>query len=267
LFCFIQINALIFLSKQFMKKLFLTTLLVLIGLSAFALRVQDSKTNAWATYYTTNGYDRSITNGWVSTWPQTSKNGVYFMQFKNDGDFLTSQLFDVQKNALAIVMEIQMPSGGLKTATLYGLNADSVVVETLNVELDGADFTSGTNKYFNEARFILKNTNRDIRRVRFEYGNDPFTTQYLRMQWFEIRDTTVAVSPIDNIIQDGVEMSVSNQFLTVKGVQSDATVQIYTVLGTELLRQPLVENRLFVGQLPKGIYVVRVGKTTSKVIF
>ena len=61
-----------------MKKLFLTTLLVFIGLSAFALRVQDSKTNAWATYYTTAGYDRSVTNGWASTWPQTNKNGVYF---------------------------------------------------------------------------------------------------------------------------------------------------------------------------------------------
>ena len=85
-----------------MKKLFLTTLLVFLGLSAFALRVQDSKTNAWATYYTKSGYDRSVTNGWVSTWPQTDKNGVYFMQFKNDGDFLTSQLFDVQNNAHSV---------------------------------------------------------------------------------------------------------------------------------------------------------------------
>ncbi|MCB9071522.1 MAG: hypothetical protein H6543_03565, partial [Prevotellaceae bacterium] len=50
-----------------MKKIIFTTLLVFIGLSAFALRVQDSKTNAWATYYTTAGYNRSVTNGWVST--------------------------------------------------------------------------------------------------------------------------------------------------------------------------------------------------------
>ena len=257
----------LFLSKQFMKKIIFTTLLLFIGLSAFALRVQDSKTNAWATYYTTDGYNRSVTNGWVSTWPQTNKNGVYFMQFKNDGDFLTSQLFDVQNNALAVVMEIQMPSGGDKTATLYGLNSDSVVVETLNVDLNGANFASGENKYFSEAAFVLLNKNRDIRRVRFEYGNDPFTTQYLRMQWFEIRDTVASVSPIDIVTKEGVEMSVFNQFLTVKGVNADATVQIYTVLGTAVLRQPLADNRLFVGQLPKGIYVVRVGKAVSKIMF
>ena len=141
------------------------------------------------------------------------------------------------------------------------------MVETLNVDLNGANFASGENKYFSEATFVLLNKNRYIRRVRFEYGNDPFTTQYLRMQWFEIRDTTASVSPIDIVTKDGVEMSVSNQFLTVKGVNSGATVQIYTVLGAAVMRQPLVENRLFVGQLPKGIYVVRVGKAVSKIMF
>ena len=87
------------------------------------------------------------------------------------------------------------------------------------------------------------------------------------MQWFEIRDTVASVSPIDIVTKEGVEMSVSNQFLTVKGVNADATVQIYTVLGTAVLRQPLADNRLFVGQLPKGIYVVRVGKAVSKIMF
>ena len=54
-----------------MKKIIFTTLLLFIGLSAFALRVQDGKTNAWATYYTENGYNRSVENGWVSSSPQT----------------------------------------------------------------------------------------------------------------------------------------------------------------------------------------------------
>lgn len=251
-----------------MKKLFLTTLLVFIGLSAFALRVQDGKTNAWATYYTVEGYERSLINGWESTWEQTkNKSDIYYMQFKNDGDFLTSQLFDVQNNALAIVMEIQMPSGGDKTATLYGLNYDSVVVETLNVDLNGANFASGENKYFSEAAFVLLNKNRDIRRVRFEYGNDPFTTQYLRMQWFEIRDTTYTSTATELVKTDKLQLSVSNGFLTVSGVAANATVQIYTLLGASAMRQPLVDNRLFVGQLPKGVYVVRTGNAVSKVIF
>lgn len=227
-----QSNALVSSIKQFMKKLFITTFLIFIGLSVFALRVQDSKTNVWATYYTTNGYDRSIVNGWVSTWPQTDKNSVYFMPFKNDGDFLTSQLFDVQNNALAIVMEIQMPSGGNKTATLYGLNADSVVVETLHVALNGANFTSGENKYFNEITCILQNTYRDIRRVRFEYGNNPFSTNYLRMQWFEIRDTSYVTTATEFVEADRIQMHVFNDVLTINGVESDATVQIYTVLGS-----------------------------------
>lgn len=250
-----------------MKKLFLTTLLVLIGLSAFALRVQDSKTNAWATYYTTSGYDRSVKNGWVSSSPQTSKNGIYFMPFKNDGDFLTSQLFDVQNNALAVVMEIQMPSGGEKTATLYGLNSDSTVVETLNVDLLGADFAASTNKYYNEKIVVFQNKNRDIRRVRFEFDNDPFTTNYLRMQWFEIRDTTYTSTATELVKTDKLQLSVSNGFLTVSGVAANATVQIYTLLGASAMRQPLVDNRLFVGQLPKGVYVVRTGNAVSKVIF
>jgi len=249
-----------------MKKLFLTALFVLVGLSAFALRVQDSKTNAWATYYTEAGYERSVLNGWTSTLAQTEKNGTYYMQFKNDGDYLTSQLFDAQSNALAVLMEIQMPSGGDKTATLYGLNSDSVVVETLNVELNGADFTSSTNKYFDETAFMLQNINHDIRRVRFEYGNDPFTTQYLRMQWFEIRDTTYTSTATKLVKADKLQVSVSNGFLTVNGVNANSTVQIYTLLGASVLRQPLADNRLFVGQLPKGVYVVRAGNAVSKVI-
>lgn len=238
-----------------------------IGLSAFALRVQDSKTNAWATYYTTDGYNRSVTNGWVSTWPQTSKNGIYFMPFKNDGDFLTSQLFDVQNNALAVVMEIQMPSGGEKTATLYGLSSDSAVVETHNINLLGTDFTSGTNKYYNEKIVVFQNKNRDIRRVRFEFDNNPSTTNYLRMQWFEIRDTTYTSTATELVKTDNLQVSVSNGFLTVNGVATNATVQIYTLLGASVVRQPLSDNRLFVGQLPKGVYVVRTGNSVSKVIF
>ena len=250
-----------------MKKLSLTILFVFIGLSVFALRTQDGKTNAWATYYTENGYNRSVENGWVSSSPQTSKNGIYFMPFKNDGDFLTSQLFDVQNNALAVVMEIQMPSGGEKTATLYGLNSDSTVVETLNVDLLGADFAASTNKYYNEKIVVFQNKNRDIRRVRFEYGNNPFTTNYLRMQWFEIRDTTYTSTATELVKTDKLQLSVSNGFLTVSGVAANATVQIYTLLGASAMRQPLVDNRLFVGQLPKGVYVVRTGNAVSKVIF
>ncbi len=250
-----------------MKKLSLTILFVFIGLSVFALRTQDGKTNAWATYYTEAGYNRSVENGWVSTSPQTSKNGIYFMPFKNDGDFLTSQLFDVQKNALAVVMEIQMPSGGEKTATLYGLSSDSTVVETHNVDLLGTDFTSGTNKYYNEKIVVFQNKNRDIRRVRFEFGNDPFTTNYLRMQWFEIRDTTYTSTATELVKTDNLQVSVSNGFLTVNGVATNATVQIYTLLGASVVRQPLSDNRLFVGQLPKGVYVVRTGNAVSKVIF
>ena len=131
-----------------MKKLFLTTLLVLIGLSAFALRVQDGKTNAWATYYTTAGYTRSLENGWVSTWPQTNKNGVYFMQFKNDGDFLTSQLFDVPNNALAVVMEIQMPSGGTSItfpSTIVPLNGTTITLEAGKKNLLAFRTFDGTN--------------------------------------------------------------------------------------------------------------------------
>ena len=249
-----------------MKRLAIFCFLAIYISSVFAFRVQDGKTNAWATYYTEAGYQRSLINGWTSSNPQTNKNNVYFMPFKLNGDFLTSQLFDAQNNALAIVMEIFMPSGGKKQCQLIGLNADSTAVETLNIELDGADFTSGTNKYFNSAVFVFKNEQRNIRRVRFEYGNELGSTQYLRMQWFEIRDTTWTPSALETVVSKKMEIRKEGASLIITGIADNSMVEIYTLLGNKLLEKNLTNNRLSVADLPKGIYIVRSEKLSAKIV-
>ncbi|MDD3404858.1 MAG: T9SS type A sorting domain-containing protein [Sphingobacteriia bacterium] len=248
-----------------MKRFFFFNLFFLCALSMFAFRVQDEKTNAWATYYTTAGYERSLTNGWASSNVQTDKNGIYFMPFKLDGDFLTSQLFDAQNNALAIIMEIYMPSGGVKQCKLLGLNSDSAVVETLNVTLNGGDFTSGENKYFNEAVFVFENKNRDIRRVRFEYGNDIGSTQYVRMQWFEIRDTTFIPTNVATTTTKQLQVYKKAEFLIVSDVTDGTTIELYTTIGKNVMQKPLYNGMISVATLPKGIYIVRAGKMITKI--
>ncbi len=46
-----------------MKRLAVFCFLTIYISSVFAFRVQDGKTNAWATYYTEAGYQRSLING------------------------------------------------------------------------------------------------------------------------------------------------------------------------------------------------------------
>ena len=156
-----------------------------------------------------------------------------------------------------------MPSGG-KQCQLIGLNADGTAVETLNIG-GRADFTSGTNKYFNSALFVFKNEQRNIRRVRFEYGNELGSTQYLRMQWFEIRDTTWTPSALETVVSKKMEIRKEGASLIITGIADNAMVEIYTLLGNKLLEKNLTNNRLSVADLPKGIYIVRSEKLSEKI--
>src|SRR5574344_1274629 len=124
-----------------MKRFSFIALLVMTFAPTFAYQNVDwnnpAPTVVGATFYTQAGDDRAITNGWATSKEITNKNNVYFMSFqKGDGstgvDTICSPIFSKRKNQICVLMEICMPSGGTRNATLLGMNATNEVVETLD---------------------------------------------------------------------------------------------------------------------------------------
>lgn len=73
-----------------MKRLAVFCFLTIYISSVFAFRVQDGKTNAWATYYTEAGYQRSLINGWTVEQSTNQQKQCLFYAFQTE-----RRLFDI----------------------------------------------------------------------------------------------------------------------------------------------------------------------------
>ena len=60
---------------------------------------------------------------------------------------------------------------------------------------------------------------------------------------------------------------VSGRNLLVKGVQEGANVEIYSALGSKVLSAAVVNGKIDMSSVSKGLYVVRVNKETQKILF
>ncbi|MDD4970444.1 MAG: T9SS type A sorting domain-containing protein [Paludibacter sp.] len=65
---------------------------------------------------------------------------------------------------------------------------------------------------------------------------------------------------------DALSVSLSGQTLNVKNVTDGSTVDVYSSLGSKVQTSKLENNAIQLNNLSKGMYVVRVGNMTSKIM-
>lgn len=73
-------------------------------------------------------------------------------------------------------------------------------------------------------------------------------------------------SATNNIDENSFRAVVAGKTLKIENVLNGTVVEIYSTIGNKVLSTQLENNTILLNNLPKGMYVVRVGKETQKIM-
>lgn len=150
------------------------------------------------------------------------------------------------------------------TYTLTGTNVNKVNV-----------YCNGTLLAVPSAAFVGSNTFQSIGTIdlvaanvinlRFEYTaiNNPTTIGY-RLDNFKIVGDKV--SGLNSLSTTPLSVSLKGNILSVSEVAEGSFVDVYSTVGAKVQSSKLVNGSIQLNELSKGLYVVRVGNATAKIM-
>lgn len=77
---------------------------------------------------------------------------------------------------------------------------------------------------------------------------------------------TALPTALSHVTASKLNAFVANSMLMIQGVEDGAMVDVYTATGARVISQPLSNGKISMVGMNRGVYVVRTGKLTAKVV-
>ena len=165
-------------------------------------------------------------------------------------------------NDLQLSFEI---ATGANTAQLGNANLNKLILEVNNKAVTVPSGTFSTqNKYIKSGNIAIDAA--DAIKLRFYYtaANNPTNHGY-RLDNVKITGTKfVGINPPS---VENTNFSVSGNTLCVNNLANGSVVEIYNLIGAKVHTSVFTGNNIEVNSLAKGLYIVRAGQYSQKVIF
>ena len=145
-------------------------------------------------------------------------------------------------------------------------NVNKIIVEVNDVPVAVPSVAlPQSNKYVNSGDIAIDAA--DPVKLRFYYtaANNPTGYGY-RLDNVKITGTPVLVG-IDNFSGDQVYFSVSGNTLLAGNLTQGTVVEIYNIVGTKMQSSVFAGSNIELNNFPQGVYIVRAGKYSQKIIF
>ena len=236
-----------------MRKITLLTFLLIASLASFAASALPI----------TGTINKAIPSGWTyitnnPAYPDAAfySSGGLKLNFENQG--ITSPEFNpeaqVEVNLVigALNSNTKSASASENVFTVEGLNASNEVVATGTLKTVAV----GDNKVTLSGTGIVK-----VSAKMTGYYFDGTTRYNLDLKEVKISSVLNSVNTPDALKFKAV---VVGNDLQIKNVANGATVEIFSALGSKVQTSVLENGKVSVDNLSKGMYIVRVGKSTQK---
>lgn len=235
-------------------------------LSIIALFICSFNVNGTVTLPVTGTLSPAIPTEWtyVSNDPTNYPNPTFYtsvpglkLNFENMG--VISPEFNPQSN-IEVTLNVAQLNQNTKTGsntnyfTITGLNAASETVATATL----TTVIVGNNSVVLTGTSIVK-----VKIIMTGYPNDG--TKYCNVNLATVKiaeKTTGFNNPSDNAFK----AIVSGKNLFVKNAANGSTVEIFSALGNKVQTSTLDNGSIVLNNLSKGLYIVRVGKETQKIM-
>ena len=191
----------------------------------------------------------------------TSATGPKGLKFNFEGQGVESPEFTAV-NAVKVTINIGALNANTKTAvsddafTVTGYDADGNPVA--GATLAGTGVIIGDN--------VLNLTGTGIVKVKVIMTGYPHNgTAYCNVNFSSVTLEEGTESSVEQATSSSLSVFVNNNGLMyIQGVEDGSEVEIYSILGARILQTTLVNGTVSVGNLSKGIYVLRVGNYNQK---